>query len=207
MLLKRKIPIAYRIVMIVLIILGSLLITNKVREQFPSINIESSLEKSATLVLNETMFVTRDDVADLTSNLHSYCSNKYKDSLARMKIYTLDESSVRIGDPILIISNIKNKGENLDFEVFSGTKKDHLIKVNSGVTDLGLVYYNGKNITTYVVVCLNLEDLNRVKSTIEFTNNFIRPSFIDSKTGFIVVFMTIFVLLSQFFDQIIKVFK
>ena len=105
MLLKRKIPIAYRIVMIVLIILGSLLITSKVREQFPSINIESSLLKSITLVLNETMFVTRDDVVDLTSNLHSYCSNKYKDSVARMKIYTLDESSVRIGDPILIISN------------------------------------------------------------------------------------------------------
>ena len=202
-----------KIIFLVIILIFSYYITNLVREQFPSIKIKESslitiLPDGTKFILGQTVNANRTFSHIGKSELHKYCSKNYSDSTLTIKIYSLEETSVRIGDPITVTSNVETEGEIFDnIEIFSGINKDGLKKVNKGTTDLDLIYFNGKNITIYTLDCFNLADLAKYKGVTISRSNFKRPSFIDSKVGFWSVFIATFVLLSQVIEQIRKVFE
>ena len=213
MIKKKSILRIFKIIVLIIIVLSSYYITNLIREQFPSIRIKESslitiLPDGTKWILGQNINTTFSHIGK--SELHNYCSKNNESSIT-IKIYSLDKNSVRIGDPIMVTSNIEAKGELFDnIEIFSGIRKDGLKKVNKGTTDLELIYFDGNNITAYTLSCMSLEDFGNVdwgNSSIISRNNFKRPSFIDSNVGFWIVFITVFVLLGQFWEQITKFFK
>ncbi|HLG23700.1 MAG TPA: hypothetical protein VI564_02090 [Candidatus Nanoarchaeia archaeon] len=203
----------FKITMLIAIFILSYFITNLIREQFPSIQIKEStlisiLPDGTKWIFGQPINTSFSSIGK--SELHHYCSKNNESSLT-IKIYDLDKNSIRIGDQVIVTSNVETEGELFNHvEIFSGIHKERLKKVNKGNTDLEMIYFDGNNITTYTLSCMSLEDLGNPKwnnSSIVSRNNFKRPSFIDSKVGFWIVFITVFVLLSQFFEQIKKFFE
>jgi hypothetical protein len=194
-----------KIISIVIIIIFSYLITNLIREQFPAIRIESQMlmvsPENATGYEKNGKFI----IISIKSDLHYYCSREYNDSTLSIRETNLDETSIRENDPIYVTSKVETKsGKNLqNLELFAGINKERLKRLNKGLNKLELTYYKNRNITSYILVCLNVKNMN-LNDTISITTGFERPSFVDSQVGFWVIFITIFVLLGQFVETIMK---
>ena len=213
---KKIIKKIFKILLPIVLISSSSYITNNVREQFPSIKIESSaiefsLENGTKFNINIPFPLKNSGLSSpvYKSELHEYCPKEYNYSQYFTYINNLDDASIREGDPILIISNVEsNKDRLYNTELFSGIRKDELKKVDIGITNLDLIYFNRRNITTYSLLCYNKELFNpSINQSIVHRNSFKMPSFVDTKIGSFILFITIFVLLSHFIEQIMKIFE
>ena len=203
---KKIIKKIFKILLLIVLIFSSLYITNKVREQFPSIRIQS--KDITSFSSNGTEYHFGQNYSDIffKSELHNLCSKQYEFSHISSWVYNLDDSSIREGDPVLISSNVETDADQLnDTEHLAGIDKNNLKRIHKGITSLDLIYFSRKNITVYLLSCYNAEDLTPTNTV--FRINLTRPSFVDTKIGSFIVFITVFVLLSQFFEQTIKFFS
>ena len=110
----------FSLILLVIIILSSLYITNKIKEQFPSIKIESSIIEFS--LGNETKIKKNipsppEDFGVQSpfykSELHNYCQKEYNYSHSYTYTYNLDDTSIRGGDPIIITSNVESNKDKL----------------------------------------------------------------------------------------------
>ncbi len=197
---------------LIFIIFLSIYFTSLIKEQFPSIKISSREHKfnleDATGRINGTNFYP--DAVE-KSELHDYCSDKYGNSIVSETKYALDDSSIRVGDPINVYSIIKSEGESDNpfqlFEFYVGTTKDSLNKIIKSKQKIELIYHSDKSITTYLLMCFNLDEMNEWSGKTIYTSEFERPSFVDSLIGNIIIFLTSFVLIGSFLDIVNKIIK
>lgn len=205
MVTKKIIKNVFKILLLIVLIFFSIHITNKVKEQFPSVEIEStqtqvfSSQSNISLIKGQNL-----NVNDFNqSELHYYCQNKYNNSLLGTQTLRIVGTSIRENDPILLKSD--SKREKLDLVYFAGLHKDQLEPLEDGLKDLKLVYYEKSDIPIYFLICFNQEFRQGIKGHIGFSAT--KPSFVNNKWVSFVIFLTIFVLLSQSFEQITKIFK
>ncbi len=200
-----------KIIIIFFLFCVTFYITNMIKEEFPSIRIES---QSGYLDNRHYEGYMDGDAFIVTnagpSELHNFCSREYNDSSIGIDVINLDDTSIRVGDRISIEKNVYADGNMIDNkEHFAGITKDNLKKIKEGTNDIELIYYNGKNITVYTLSCFNEADLisGKYEGTIAISTIIERPSFIDNIYAQILVFITVFILLGQFIGLCIKYFK
>ena len=200
-----------KLLMIILLFFVTFHFTNMIKEEFPNIKIESKSVYSDNRHYEGYM---DGDIFVITnagpSELHNFCSREYNDSSIMIDVINLDDTSIRVGDRISIEKNIYAEGNLIDDqELFAGITKDNLKKIKEGINDIELIYYNGKNITVYTLSCFNEADWRsgKYEGKTVFSTIIKRPSFIDNIYAQILVFITVFILLSQFIGLCFKSVK
>jgi len=198
-----------KIVTLIIFITLSLFITIFTREQFPSIKIDSKvhtfeLQNASGHMIGANFHPTESGRVEL----HYYCSENYNNSLISVGVYNLDESTVRKGDLLRISTQIKGENIRKNFEAFGGVRKDKLKKIRGLSEKLDLIYYQGGNITVFTLICFNEKELNEGKGgTMNFSTDIERPSFVDSRIGTAVVFLTAFIMTWNIWEIIKKIFN
>ena len=200
-----------KLLMIIFLFFVTFHITNMIKEEFPSIKIESRLGYLDNRHYEGYMDGDRFIVTNAgPSELHNFCSREYNDSSIGIDVINLDDTSIRVGDRISIEKNVYADGNMIDNEEhFAGITKDNLKKIKEGINDIDLIYYNGKNITVYTLSCFNEADWRsgKYKGTVAISTIIERPSFIDNIYAQILVFITVFILLCQFIGLCFKSLK
>src|SRR3989338_6240741 len=204
-----------RFILIIFLFIGSYLISEEINEQFPNIEIYScdmvfySEGKGKRYYFGETSSEYTQFNPLVKSELHNQCSKEYNYSSYYMRICSVDDTSIRDGDPILVSSRIESNVDRLvNTEILSGARKNALKKVNVGVQDLEIIYYSGKNISTYTLQCYNEDFFTKPNQNqaVTIRVDLKRPSFVKSDIIHLVIFITVFVLLGQLSEIIFKIF-
>lgn len=189
-----------RVILLIAIIIISLIVTYYMVERYPSLSVivtdRYSLWNNDTEIINQSEGNT--NIKEFgKSTHHYYCDENFKNSVILVWKYTLDPRYVNEGDVI----NIESKFiSNLGNEYYSGYNLEKLKKVKKGNNIFDTIYYRGGNITIYSVGCFNVD----FDKTGESVHGFdIRtPSFIDSKLGYLLIFLTSFILLGETYKLI-----
>lgn len=157
-------------------------------------------------IATEVLTINQENVGK--SVLHNYCPNKYNNSVLASIRYSLNQAYVKEGDVIELSEFFRSNNTKLNYvEVYVGIRKDRLTKINLGNTKFDLIYYKGGDILVYKLICINFQKFNKITDSSFFTTNLKRPSFVYSNIGTILVFITLFVLLSQFLQIFYNPFK
>ena len=206
---KKYLNRVFRLILLISIIFFSVYIKDKVKEQFPSVEIES---RSMPFSLNNNTIINSSksneknvyliDVGQ--SELHKYCPKEYKNSFSEVYYLKILDLSVKDDDLIMLQSDSKSSESNVIY--FAGIQKDNLKRLHEGLEDLELVHYKKTDIPIYYVICFNQYEVSKhSRNHIGFSAK--SPSFVYNWAVSFIIFLTTFVLLSQFIEQIMKIFE
>lgn len=176
----------------------SFVLTNNAYEKIPDVRIKSI---SAEIQSNNSNMEQK-------SEKHQYCSKKYNSSIITVENISLEETSVTEGDILLVKSILSiSSNDEIPLEVFAWLYENELVENREGKNTIGEIYYTNENVKVYRMICFNQNWFETFHGEIFLKTSIERPAYIKkSKTLFVVLFLTIFVLLKNFFDIILKPF-
>ena len=158
------------------------------------------IEKYPKIVL-----ATEREYNNASITLSPYDDNLWCTEIQEITLYP-DETRVNDGDPLELKINYTksddNSKENLYF-LQAGVGKEDLHKLKEGENKFGPFYYKYGKTKVYIQYCQKEFDLSNNKSNSIVGLTLERPSFIDSKTGTILVFIATFILFGEFFRLVL----
>ncbi|MFA6089912.1 MAG: hypothetical protein WC755_08700 [Candidatus Woesearchaeota archaeon] len=184
------------LVFIIIIIIAGL-ITNQLKEQYPSLIIDYDSILANQIDSYETGQYSLENNSFLRE--HTYIKGDISCIGDVMTLYP-DETRINEGDLMIVKTSFKVDKGLMSYSV--GMRPNELVNVipNPKGTTVGFVYYKkGKNIL-YIEECSNFSYSSEVSFTPYFQIE--RPSFVDSKLGFLTILFGSILLLVEMYKII-----
>ena len=193
---NHRISLRIRIIFLLIIIIISSFITVEISKKFPSLDIGVKIDSKGF-------------VSDSSFSPDVMC--------LKIEEWVWDIDSTRINEGDLLELTIDLKQEGKGQYTLAGLEKNNLnYKLKEGYNSLGVLYYKENKIKFYKRYCVilknptaeevsskTIEELSKKYSgSSSYIPHIKRPSFVDSKVGVIILFITSFVMLGEFIKLI-----